>query len=58
MTIEQKNEETEKVNSQVARNPPSLLDAARALFESPENEVVTRLEWDSLGRAVAAIIDR
>lgn len=33
---------------------PSLLDAARALLEARENQMVTRLEWEQLELAVAA----
>jgi hypothetical protein len=34
--------------------PPSLLDAARALLEARENQMVTAVEWDRLREAVAA----
>ncbi len=33
--------------------PRSVLDAARALLEARENQMVTRVEWDQLARAVA-----
>ena len=41
-------------NPRVPGNPPSLLEAARALLEARENQMVTRVEWDQLAEAVAA----
>lgn len=38
----------------VATEPPSLLDAARALLEARENQMVTRIEWERLAQAVVA----
>jgi len=34
--------------------PPSVVDAARALLEARENQMVTAVEWDRLREAVAA----
>ena len=33
--------------------PKSLLAAAKALLEARENQMVTRVEWDQLAKAVA-----
>ena len=46
----------DEVDSPVANpNPPlSVLNAARALLEARENEMVTRVEWDNLRHAVSA----
>ena len=37
-----------------ANPPPSVVDAARALLEARENQMVTAVEWDRLREAVAA----
>lgn len=43
----------DEVDPPVAPEPPTLLDAALALLEARENQMVTRVEWDELARAVA-----
>ena len=37
-----------------AEPKPSILDAARALLEARENQMVTQVEWDDLREAVRA----
>ena len=44
----------DELDPPVPTEPTSLLDAARALPEARENQMVTRVEWERLAQAVAA----
>lgn len=43
----------DEMDSPVRNNPPSLLDAAGALLEARENQMVTHVEWERLAHALA-----
>ncbi len=55
MTIE--HQIADELDSRMPKKPPTLLDAARALLEARENQMVTRVEWDNLKDAVATASD-
>lgn len=54
MKNEQEPSDHDDLTPPAPNNPPSLLEAARALLEAREDQMVTRVEWDNLRDAVAA----